>query len=120
MDLHVQQHDEHRRDQGDQKSTGQKAGWTVNACDPAAPTTITPGGVVTIDPGTADFALSKVVAAGSSTTLTEVQQAGDTLGAVGLYRSGFGSDGVTGSVDVTVKPNQTWTCTLNKTTNQRR
>src|SRR4029453_12031872 len=45
------------------------AGWVVNASNPAAPATITPSQVTTVNPGTADFALSKVVAAGSTTTV---------------------------------------------------
>ena len=96
----------------------QVAGWVVNASNPAAPATITPSQVTTVASGTADFALSKVVTGGSTTTLSEVLQAGFTAGGVTCTADGQNSQaGVAGSVDVTVKPSETWTCTFNNTTN---
>ena len=96
----------------------QVAGWVVNASNPAAPATITPSQVTTVNPGTADFTLSKVVTAGSTTTLTEVLQAGFAAGGVTCTATGQDNQtGQSGSVNVTVKPGQTWTCTFNNTTN---
>ena len=95
----------------------QVAGWTVNATNPAGPATITPGSVVTHAATTMDSALSKVVAAGSSTTLTEVGQAGYTNGAVTCTGPSADQSGTAGSVSVTVKPGETSTCTFTNTTN---
>src|SRR5262249_13080790 len=96
----------------------QVAGWVVNATDPAAPATISPSQVTTVNPGTSDFALSKVVAGGSSTTLSEVLQAGHTAGAVSCTSPNQNDQtGQAGAVNVTVKPGETWTCTFSNTTN---
>src|SRR5262249_28407416 len=65
-----------------------------------------------------DFALSKVVAGGSSTTLSEVLQAGHTAGAVSCTSPNQNDQtGQAGAVNVTVKPGETWTCTFSNTTN---
>ena len=97
----------------------QVAGWVVNATNPAAPATISPSQVTTVASGTSDFALSKVVTGGSTTTLSEVLQAGHTAGAVTCTSPNQTSQtGQAGSVNVTVKPGETWTCTFNNTTNK--
>ena len=95
----------------------QVAGWTVNASAPSAPMTVTPASQVTTASGTVDFAVSKVVAAGSSLTLAEVAQAGYTNGAVSCTGPSANQNGAEGSVSVTVKPSETWTCTFNNSTN---
>jgi len=96
----------------------QVAGWVVNATNPAAPATISPSQVTTVASGTSDFALSKVVTGGSTTTLSEVLQAGHTAGNVTCTSPNkTDQTGQTGSVNVTVKPGETWTCTFNNTVN---
>ncbi len=96
----------------------QVADWTVNATAPADPATIDPSFVVTAADATADFTLEHVVDAGSTTTLTEVDQPGFTSGDVSCVADGQDNqDGTAGSVDVTVLPGQTWTCTFNNSLN---
>jgi len=97
----------------------QVAGWTVNASAPSAPMTVSPGSVTTVASGTSDFALSLVDEAGSSVHLAEVAQTGYTSGAVSCVREGSTTQtGTGGAVDVTVHPNETWTCTFSNTTNR--
>jgi len=91
----------------------QQSNWTVGATAPAGPATISPSSVST----PADFALSKVVAAGSTTTLSQVTQAGFTAGPVSCTGPRPTQDGSTGSVAVTVKPGETWTCTFTTSAN---
>jgi hypothetical protein len=91
----------------------QQSNWTVGATAPAGPATISPSSVST----TADFALSKVVAAGSTTTLSQVTQAGFTAGSVSCTGPGPTQNGSTGSVAVTVKPGEAWTCTFTTSAN---
>jgi hypothetical protein len=96
----------------------QVAGWDVNATDPSGVGTISPSQVTTVNPGTADFTLSKVQTGGSTTTLSEVLQGGHAAGPVTCTASDKPDQtGQTGSVNVTVKPNEIWTCTFNNTVN---
>jgi hypothetical protein len=95
----------------------QTADWTINASAPDSPAGITPSSVQTVASGNATFSLDHVVAAGSTTTLSEVLQAGYTAGAVSCAGPRTAQNGVSGSVNVTVMPGETWTCTFNNTTN---
>ncbi len=96
----------------------QTAGWTINASNPSAPMTVSPGLQVTTNPGVPSFGLTQVAAAGSTVTLAEMLQAGHTAGGVTCTApEKTNQTGQGGSVNVTVKPGETWTCTFNNTIN---
>src|SRR4029077_15555851 len=85
---------------------------------PGAPAALPPGSVVTTASGTSDFVVDHVAAAGSTTTLSEVLQAGYSAGpGAGSAPGPPDQTGVAGAVDVTVLPGQTWTCTFNNSVN---
>ena len=95
----------------------QVAGWTVNASTPAAPATITPGSVVTNAATTADFTPVEDRGRRHLGDTDRGGSGGYTNGSVACTGPSADQNGAAGTVNVTVKPGETWTCTFNNTTN---